>query len=104
MKNPVLAAVLEFSADPERARRYFEALEATAAGPVLKTFSSDQAKILAALFSGSQTLGNLLVAHPDWLGSLDAGRLQFRDGNRGCAMSLPPWSIRRSRRGILRWP
>ena len=88
MKNPVLAAVLEFSADPERARRYFEALEATAAGPVLKTFSSDQAKILAALFSGSQTLGNLLVAHPDWLDSLDAGRLQFPRREQGLRNEL----------------
>jgi glutamate-ammonia-ligase adenylyltransferase len=54
-------------ADPARARQYWEQLLATAAGSTLRHASEAQVRVLAALFGGSQFLGELLVTHPDWI-------------------------------------
>ncbi|HEX5218461.1 MAG TPA: bifunctional [glutamate--ammonia ligase]-adenylyl-L-tyrosine phosphorylase/[glutamate--ammonia-ligase] adenylyltransferase [Verrucomicrobiae bacterium] len=72
MKNPVWSKALDKSADPQRARAVFERLVVTSAGAMLEKASPEQATVLAALFSGSQAMSDWLVAHPDWLGLLDA--------------------------------
>src|SRR5262245_23935495 len=77
MKNSAWAKAVEASADPERARHFFELLAGTSAGPALKKMSAEPARILAALFSGSPVLGNLLVAHPEWLATLDPEHLKY---------------------------
>ena len=69
MKNPVWTKALKKSADPQRARHFFELLAATSAGGALAKASDEQARVLAALFSGSEAQSNLLVAHPEWLGN-----------------------------------
>src|SRR5436190_21375829 len=66
-KNPVWEQALKSCADPARATHFLELLSATSAGTKLPKYSAEQARILAALFSGSLFLGNLLVGHPDWL-------------------------------------
>jgi glutamate-ammonia-ligase adenylyltransferase len=91
MKNQVIAKAAEASADPERARRFLELLAATSAGAFLEKMSADQSGILAALFSGSQALGNLLVAHPDWVGFLDAERLRFPRREQGLRNEVGAW-------------
>jgi glutamate-ammonia-ligase adenylyltransferase len=67
VQSPVWPTALEASPDPVRARHYLELLRATRAGPELKSASPEQARILAALFAGSQALSEQLVAHPAWL-------------------------------------
>jgi len=63
------------SADRPRAEHFFEMLAATDAAGQLENFSGRQLRLLAALFAGSQFLGDLLVAHPDWLPTLDPDRI-----------------------------
>ena len=65
------------AADPKRAGHFLDLLAATQAGPQLRKFPADQIRILAALFSGSQALGELLVAHPEWLPVLEPALLKF---------------------------
>src|SRR5262245_2641227 len=71
MKSPVWQKALKACADPPRARHFLEQLAATSAGAVLRGFSEEQARILAALFSGSHVLGNLLVARGGWVEGLE---------------------------------
>jgi hypothetical protein len=54
-------------ADPARAREGLEKLRTTSAATALKRATAEQARILAALLSGSQVLSESLIAHPDWL-------------------------------------
>jgi glutamate-ammonia-ligase adenylyltransferase len=77
MKNSVLAKAIKSSADPVRAGNFFAMLAGTGAGPELEKISAEQAGILAALFSGSQALGNLLAANPDWFAGMEPGRLKY---------------------------
>jgi len=79
------------AADPKRAAHFLDLLAATSAGPQLKKFSADQIRILVALFSGSQALGGLLVAHPDWLPVLEAGRLKFPRRTQGFQREVEGW-------------
>jgi len=77
MKNSVWSAALKKCADAHRARQRLEQLAATAAAPALKKVSAAQAGILAALLGGSNFLGALLAANPDWLAALDIERIRF---------------------------
>ena len=65
------------SADPARVKHFLDLLVATGAGPQLEKISADQIRVVVALLSGSQALGNLLVANPDWLSALDIEQLKF---------------------------
>jgi glutamate-ammonia-ligase adenylyltransferase len=66
MPKSVWPAALKAAADPQRAAHYFEKLQATTAAGFLKSASEAQARVVAALLSGSQALSELLLAHPDW--------------------------------------
>src|SRR5579863_8639921 len=70
MKNPVWSKALKNCADPRRARHYFDLLAATGAAKILAAAPPEQARILCALFSGSQALSNWLVSHPELLENL----------------------------------
>ena len=78
-------------ADPQRARHFFDLLAATSAGAALQAASAEQARILAALFSGSQALSNLLVARPEWLGALDPEALKFPRRKQGLRNEVNRW-------------
>ena len=77
MKKALWTKALKTSADPERSKRFLESLAATSARAQLEKFSTDSIRALMALLGGSQTLGSLLLAHPDWLPQLDFERLKF---------------------------
>jgi len=77
MKNPVWTNAIKRCAEPERARHIMDLLATTSGKAVLENCSAEQARVLAALFSGSQALGNLLVARPDWLTLLNTEALKF---------------------------
>ena len=78
MQSRALQKILSAAANPTRAEHFFDQLKTTEAAPNLKTISEEQARILAALFSGSQALSEWLIAHPDGLavgqGKRDAGK------------------------------
>ena len=77
MKKPDWQKLAAASADPARVRHFLALLAATEAGPQLEKYSADQIRVVVALLSGSQALGNLLVANPGWLSVLDLEQLKF---------------------------
>ena len=91
MKNPVWTNAIKTCADPQRARHFLDLLAATSAGAALQAASAEQARILAALFSGSQALSNLLVARPDWLGALEPEALKFPRRKQGLRNEVNRW-------------
>ncbi|MGA2751082.1 MAG: bifunctional [glutamate--ammonia ligase]-adenylyl-L-tyrosine phosphorylase/[glutamate--ammonia-ligase] adenylyltransferase [Verrucomicrobiota bacterium] len=79
-------------ADPQRAKSALEQLRATSAGAALRHLSAEQARILAALLSGSQAAGELLLAHPDWLAPLLApGILNYPRRQQGLRREVDQW-------------
>jgi glutamate-ammonia-ligase adenylyltransferase len=77
MNNPHWNKSIKSAADPLRAKQFFDLLSATAPGTAWSKIPKEQVCILTALFSGSQALGNLLVANPGWLPVLDIESLKF---------------------------
>ena len=69
--------MLKASVDPERSKRFLDSLASTSARKQLEKLSADSLRVLIALFGGSQALGDLLLAHPEWLPQLDFERLKF---------------------------
>ncbi len=66
----VWSDALKTSADPERAQHHFDLLAAASGGAVLAQADAEQARLLAALLSGSEALSTLLIANPTWLEQL----------------------------------
>lgn len=79
------------SADPSRASLFFGKLEATGAARRLEQFSARQLGVLAALFAGSQFLGDLLVAHPDWLPALEPDWIEHPRTWQGLQREVREW-------------
>lgn len=77
MNRPSWAKAIKSCADSGRAQHFLELLSSTGSAARLKNLSADQIQILVALFSGSQALSNVLVAHPAWLEVLDSERLRY---------------------------
>ena len=70
MRNRALQKAIDASADPTRVRQGFDQLQSSPAAAALK--DPQQIRILAALFAGSQAMGECLLKHPEWLAqSLD---------------------------------
>jgi len=91
MKSAAWNQALGGCADPRRAKHFFELLRATAPGGGLAKVSEPQARVLAALFSGSQALSGWLVAHPDWLEWLEPEGLKFPRRKQGLWKELKGW-------------
>lgn len=83
MKNRVWSTVLKAAADPPRAKHYLALLAGSSAVDALEDASADQARVLAALFSGSQAMSTLLVANPGWLELLEPEKLKFARREQG---------------------
>ena len=77
MKKALWSKALKASAEPERSKRFLESLASTSARKQLEKLSADSLRVLIALFGGSQALGDLLLAHPEWLSQLDFEKLKF---------------------------
>ncbi len=88
MKNAVWTKALKACAVPERASHFLDLLAATDAKAKLQRFNDVSARILAALFSGSQALSNALVRHPDWLSVLEPEALRFARRKQGFSHEL----------------
>ena len=91
MKNLVWTKAIKDSADPQRARHYLDLLAAATDATVLAKASAEQARILCALFSGSQALSNWLIAHPDFLPSLTPDLLFHLRREQGLRREVNEW-------------
>src|SRR5947208_16497734 len=89
-RDAAWAESIKKCADPPRAKHFFELLAATAETD-LRTISSEQARVLAGLFSGSHALSNLLVAHPDWLELLEPESLKHPRRKQGLEKETAQW-------------
>ncbi len=76
MKNRVWTSALKNSPDPQRARHHLDLLAATSASTALAAASAEQARILCALLSGTQTLSGWLIANPESVSSLTSEMLK----------------------------
>ena len=65
---PAVAKAISASADPARAQHGFARLGAE--GMALATLTKEHARILAAVVAGSETMGQLLLKHPELADSL----------------------------------
>jgi [glutamine synthetase] adenylyltransferase / [glutamine synthetase]-adenylyl-L-tyrosine phosphorylase len=68
--SAVWTECIRASADPDRAGRMLKLLAETPARPTLAGAGATQARLLCALFSGSQAWGELLLAQPERLAEL----------------------------------
>ncbi len=91
MKNSAVTKAIRSAADPGRAKHWFDLLSETTARAALEKISADQANLLAALFSGSQVLPNLLLSHPEWLKHLEIELLRFPRRAQGLRNEVQGW-------------
>src|SRR5436190_15038230 len=91
MRNAVWPEAINSSADAERAEQYYQQLKGTKAGDLLRTASAEQAQILAALFSGSRALSELLIAKPTLVTDLDPEKLKSPRQLQGLWREVNKW-------------
>ncbi len=91
MKSQSWTRAIRESADPEQARHFFELLSGAGARPVLEAFAFEQARVLCALFSGSQAMSAVLVSNPDWLMLLDPESLRMGRRKQGLRGEVQSW-------------
>jgi glutamate-ammonia-ligase adenylyltransferase len=91
MKSPVWSKALKNAADPQRARHYFDLLATTGAAKTLASASTEQARILCALFSGSQALSGWLTSHPELLTNLTPELLAQPRRPQGLRRDVAAW-------------
>lgn len=77
MKKTDWQKIIKASADPVRVRDFLNSAAETGLRKPLGKFSKDSARALAALVSGSQFLGELLLANLALLSIFDSERLKF---------------------------
>jgi [glutamine synthetase] adenylyltransferase / [glutamine synthetase]-adenylyl-L-tyrosine phosphorylase len=78
-------------AAPERARHYLSLVQTGGGGDFLAEASAEQARILCALFSGSQFWSELLAAHPEWLANLTPELLGLPRQKQGFQREMQGW-------------
>lgn len=88
---PVWQVAVRAAADPQRVRHQLQQLADTPAAPSLVRAAREQARILAALFSGSPALGETLAAHPDWLKELEPESLRHPRRAQGMLREVESW-------------
>jgi glutamate-ammonia-ligase adenylyltransferase len=77
MKKTDWSKIIKTSADPVRIRDFLNLSTEAGMRPRLEKFPDESARALAALVSGSQFLGELLLANPALLSVFDPERLKF---------------------------
>ena len=84
----VWAGVLKVSADPRRTEHFLKLLQETSARERLERCTEEQGRILAAVFSGSQALSNVLISHPDWMEFVEPAALKYPRRKQGLRQEL----------------
>jgi glutamate-ammonia-ligase adenylyltransferase len=77
MKKTDWQKIIKASADPVRVKDFFNSSTEGGTRPQIEKFPEGSARALAALVSGSQFLGQLLLANPTLLSVFDLERLKF---------------------------
>ncbi len=78
MKTPMWKTAVKQAADPARAQNGLNELAAVGASPAPDAVAGEHARILAALFSGSQAMTLSLLKHPEWANTvLTPGNLAY---------------------------
>jgi glutamate-ammonia-ligase adenylyltransferase len=88
MKNARWKKILSDCADAERAGHFHRLLLEAVGEDVQLEWSEEKARVVAALFSGSESLSTTLLSHPQWADSLDPERLRFPRRKQGFAQEL----------------
>ncbi|HOP97928.1 MAG TPA: bifunctional [glutamate--ammonia ligase]-adenylyl-L-tyrosine phosphorylase/[glutamate--ammonia-ligase] adenylyltransferase [Verrucomicrobiota bacterium] len=105
VNGDVWTRVINAAADPARVRQFLPLLEGADAS--LHSMEVEHARVLAAVLSGSQALGNLLVAHPDWLERIAPAQLEHprrAEGlRREAALAVEPLLEQRDFAAALAW-
>ena len=91
MKKGIWTKVLAKCADSQQAGRLLELLNATSAGVRVADCTEGEAKVIAALLSGSKALAALLVNHPEWLETLKPETLQHPRRKEGLQAEVIGW-------------
>src|SRR5581483_8183615 len=86
----VWAKAVRQSADPQRAK-HFLGLLSERPDIDLARFSAEQARILTAVLSGSEMLGSLLVAQPEWLEVVRPEALAYGRRKQGLRQERDAW-------------
>jgi [glutamine synthetase] adenylyltransferase / [glutamine synthetase]-adenylyl-L-tyrosine phosphorylase len=95
MNNSVWQAAAAKSADPRRARHYFQQLAEVSGPETLRSLTDELATLLAVLFGGSQALSDGLIAHPDRLSLISPDALRHERQERGLRREVHGWLKRR---------
>src|SRR5690349_11178294 len=88
MSKAIWTRAIKQCADPSRAKHFLESFRGLLNGKHLETASEEQARVLTALFSGSQALSNLVFKHPDWIEVLRSDLLKFPRRKQGLGQEL----------------
>lgn len=92
MHSPVWRDALAAGADPARAQQFYARFLEAGTGAVLNTASPEAARVLTALWSGSQVLGEWLLQHPEWLPDLlDVEGLRRARSEAGLRREVETW-------------
>src|SRR5258708_22498658 len=81
--NSMWSRTIRTSADPRQARHFYSLLAAADPDRALERVTVEQARILAALFSGSEAMSSLLVATPGWISCLSPQNLGSPSSKQG---------------------
>lgn len=91
MKKPLWAKAIKTCADPQRVEHFLGLLSETDAAARLEQFSAEQINVLVSFLSGSQALGNLLAANPDWLATLGIEHIRHPRRAQGLRVEVDAW-------------
>jgi glutamate-ammonia-ligase adenylyltransferase len=90
VQNAIWTKAVRQSEDPQRTKHFLGLLRESP-GTDLNRFSLEQARIIAALFSGSEALGGLLVAQPGWLEIVRPDALAYARRKQGLWQERDAW-------------
>ncbi|HTL16862.1 MAG TPA: hypothetical protein VL793_06485, partial [Patescibacteria group bacterium] len=89
--SSVWTKAIRKSADPHRVKHYLSLLRESVAAEELKGASVEQARILAAIFSGSEALSSLLISQPVWLEIVRPEALTYPRRKQGLRQERDTW-------------
>src|SRR5678815_1554878 len=93
MRTTAWQKAIKSAPDPRRAKQFFDQLSGTAAGPELKGASLEQARLFAALFSGSPVMSEGLARNPGWLEALQIDHLRHPRQEQGLRREVNGWLL-----------
>ncbi len=91
VKPSIWTKAIADSAAPDRVEHFLQLLGAPLLLASRRQELELQARILAALFSGSPVLSRLLVSRPEWVSIVDAGCLKYPRHKTGLVKEVAAW-------------